>query len=73
LSNAYTEDELGGEKRTYSNGPVSRALCRRGFSLLRNKPALIEKAQEIYKMIKKDIPAVSLTTTAISASAIVVG
>lgn len=56
LSDAYTEDELGGEKRVYMKftpkvAPVKVAV----FPLLKNKPQLVEKAREIYGMIKKDL------------------
>jgi len=55
LSDAYTEDELGGEKRIYLKfvpavAPVKVAV----FPLLKNKPQLIEKAQEVYKNLKKE-------------------
>jgi glycyl-tRNA synthetase len=58
LSDAYTEDELGGEKRTYlrlapSVAPYKVAV----FPLLKNKPQLVEKAEAIYREIKKAIPA----------------
>jgi glycyl-tRNA synthetase len=58
LTDAYTEDELGGEKRIYlklspSVAPFKVAV----FPLLRNKPQLVEKAQQIFKSIKKEIPA----------------
>ncbi len=58
LCDAYTEDEMGGEKRTYlklapSVSPYKVAV----FPLLRNKPELVKKAQEIFNMIKKEIPA----------------
>jgi glycyl-tRNA synthetase len=54
LSDAYTEDEIGGEKRTYlklapSVAPVRVAV----FPLLKNKPVLVDKAKEIYSMLKK--------------------
>ncbi len=57
LSNAYTEDEVDGEKRIYlkltpSVAPYKVAV----FPLLKNKPQLVEKAEEIYKMLKKEIP-----------------
>jgi glycyl-tRNA synthetase len=57
LADAYKEDELGGEKRVYlklapSIAPYKVAV----FPLLRNKPQLVEKAQEIYRAIKKVIP-----------------
>ncbi len=60
LSDAYTEDELGGEgeKRVYLKfspkvAPVKVAV----FPLLKNKPLLVEKAREVYQMIRKEIPA----------------
>ncbi len=58
LADAYDEDEMGGEKRIVlrfapNMAPVKVAV----FPLLRNKPQLVEKAREIYKMIKKVIPA----------------
>jgi len=59
LSSAYKEDELGGEKRVYLKfvpkmAPVKVAV----FPLLKNKPELVEKAREIYKIIKKEFGAV---------------
>lgn len=58
LSSAHTEDEMSGEKRAYLKlspavAPVKAAV----FPLLRNKPALVEKAREIFRMVKKEIPA----------------
>jgi glycyl-tRNA synthetase len=60
LCTAYTEDELGGEKRSYlrlapSVAPYKVAV----FPLLRNKPQLVEKAEEIFKMLRKEIPGVT--------------
>lgn len=57
LSSAYTEDELGGETRTYLKlspriAPVKAAV----FPLMKNKPELVEKAREIYLALKKEIP-----------------
>ena len=57
LASAYTEDELGGEVRTYLKlasaiAPVKAAV----FPLLKNKPQLVEKAREVYSMLKKDTP-----------------
>jgi glycyl-tRNA synthetase len=57
LASAYTEDELGGEPRTYlklakSIAPVKAAV----FPLLKNKPELVAKAREVYAMLKKEIP-----------------
>ncbi len=59
LSEAYTEDELGGEKRVYMKfspkiAPVKVAV----FPLLKNKPQLVEKAREIYMQLRKDIDGV---------------
>lgn len=59
LCDAYTEDELGGETRTYLKlspklAPVKVAV----FPLLKNKPQLVEKAREIYKILKKEFGAV---------------
>jgi glycyl-tRNA synthetase len=59
LAEAYTEDELGGEARTYLKfnsavAPVKAAV----FPLLKNKPELVAKAREVYAALKKDIPQV---------------
>jgi len=55
LASAYTEDELGGEKRTYLKlnpdiAPVKAAV----FPLLKNKPELVAKAREVYEQLKKE-------------------
>jgi len=57
LASAYTEDDLGGETRTYlkfnkSIAPIKAAV----FPLLKNKPELVAKAREIYMALKKQIP-----------------
>lgn len=57
LVNAYTEDEMNGEVRSYLKfnyqiAPIKLAV----FPLLKNKPELVSKAREIYSKIKKDIP-----------------
>ena len=57
LASAYTEDELGGEPRTYLKfnsavAPIKAAV----FPLLKNKPELVAKAREVYAMLKKFIP-----------------
>ncbi|MDQ3077190.1 MAG: glycine--tRNA ligase [bacterium] len=59
LADAYTEDELGGEKRVFLKlsptiAPVKVAV----FPLLKNKPALIEKAREVFTNLKKTITGV---------------
>lgn len=56
MSDAYTEDEIGGEKRVYLKfspkvAPVKVAV----FPLLKNKPQLVEKAKEVYASLKKEI------------------
>lgn len=59
ISDAYAEDEVGGEKRVYlkfapSVAPIKIAV----FPLLKNKPALVEKAREVYADLKKQFGAV---------------
>jgi len=59
LTDAYTEDELGGEARTYlafkkSIAPVKAAV----FPLVKNKPELVGKAQEVFKKVQSVIPQV---------------
>jgi glycyl-tRNA synthetase len=59
ISDAYREDDLGGENRVYlalhpTLAPVKIAV----FPLLKNKPELVEKAREIYKLLKKEFGAV---------------
>jgi len=59
LCDAYTEDELGGETRTYLKlkpkiAPVTVAV----FPLLKNKPELVTKAKEIYQILKKEFNSV---------------
>lgn len=55
LTNAYTEDEMGGEKRVYLKfspkvAPVKIAV----FPLLKNKENLVTKAREIFKTLKSE-------------------
>jgi glycyl-tRNA synthetase len=59
LSDAYTEDMMNDEVRAYlkftpSVAPVKVAV----FPLLKNKPALIDKARAVYKDLKKEFGAV---------------
>lgn len=57
LLSAYTEDDLGGERRTYLKLPKEIAPVRVAiFPLLKNKPELVEKAREVYKSLKKEFP-----------------
>ena len=57
LSDAYTEEEMNGENRVVMKfspkiAPVKVAI----FPLLKNKPVLVEKAKEIFEMIRTEIP-----------------
>ena len=59
LLSAYTEDEMSGEKREYLKfkpliAPVKVAV----FPLLKNRTELVEKAREIYKILKKEFKSV---------------
>lgn len=54
LCTAYTEDEINGEKRIYLKLPNHLAPVKVAVSpLLKNKPELVEKAREVYAMLKK--------------------
>ncbi len=59
LSDAYTEDKMNDEVRSYLKfapkiAPVKVAV----FPLMKNKPQLVEKAREIYGSLKKEFGAV---------------
>lgn len=55
LLSAYTEDEMGGETRTYLKLPSHLAPYRVAVSpLLKNKPGLVEKARGVFKMLKSE-------------------
>ncbi|MFA7216604.1 MAG: glycine--tRNA ligase [Candidatus Paceibacterota bacterium] len=59
LVSSYREDEMNGEVRSYlafkpSIAPIKVAV----FPLLKNKPELVEKAREIYKILKKEFSSV---------------
>ncbi len=57
LASVYTEDQLGGEVRTYLKfNPAVAPIKAAVFPLLKNKPELVAKAREVYLMLKKDIP-----------------
>ncbi len=59
LTAAYTEDEINGEKRVYLKLPAHLAPVKVAVSpLLKNKPELVAKAQEVYAMLKKEFGAV---------------
>ncbi len=54
LSTAYTEDEVNGEKRLVLKLPENLAPYRFCVSpLLKNKPELVEKAKEVYNLLRK--------------------
>jgi glycyl-tRNA synthetase len=54
LCEAYTEDEMNGEVRSYLKLPVHLAPYRAAVSpLLKNKPELVAKAREVFAPLKK--------------------
>ncbi len=56
LTAAYTEDEVNGEKRVFLKLPGHLAPVRVAVSpLLKNKPELVEKAKEVYDILKKEL------------------
>ena len=52
LCSAYTIDEVEGENVPYFDFIKSCSDQSRNFPLVKNKPALVERAQEIYKPCK---------------------
>lgn len=59
ISDAYTVDEVNGEKRTFLKFPAHLAPVKIAvFPLLKNKPELVSKAREVYVMLKKEFGAV---------------
>lgn len=55
LCDAYAEDEMNGEKRELLKlSPTIAPVLVAVFPLLRNKPKLVEKAREVYAMLKKE-------------------
>lgn len=55
LVSAYAVDEQNGEKRSYLKLPNHLAPVKVAVSpLLKNKPELVEKAREVYTMLKKE-------------------
>ena len=60
LGSAYTEDELGGETRSYLKlSPKVAPTLVAVFPLLKNKPLLVGKAREVYGMLRKEFGRVS--------------
>lgn len=55
LCEAYTEDEMGDSPRVFLKLPKHLAPYRVAVSpLLKNKPQLVEKAREVFTMLKKE-------------------
>ncbi len=55
LAEAYREDEMNGEVRTYLKLPIHLAPYRAAVSpLLKNKPELVAKAREVFMMLKAE-------------------
>ncbi|MDB5163706.1 MAG: glycyl tRNA synthetase [Candidatus Saccharibacteria bacterium] len=60
LANAYTVDEVNGEKRIYLKLPAQLAPIKVAvFPLLKNKPELTERAREVYRGLVKEFGAVT--------------
>lgn len=54
ISEAYREDEVNGEKRVYLKFPEHLAPIRFAVSpLLKNKSELVDKAKEVFSLLKK--------------------
>lgn len=57
LTSAYAEDEQKGEKRVFLKLPEHMAPVKLAvFPLLKNKPQLVKKAREVYKLLKGTTP-----------------
>ncbi len=55
LTEFYDEDELGGEKRVVLRLPGNLAPIKAAvFPLLKNKPELVAKAEEVFAVLKKE-------------------
>lgn len=64
LCNAYSVDEINGEKRTFLKFPNHLAPVKVAvLPLAKNKPELTRKAREIYDKLKKEISAVMWVDT----------
>jgi glycyl-tRNA synthetase len=56
LTEFYDEDELGGERRVVLRLPKTLAPIKAAvFPLLKNKPELVAKAREVYKVLSKEM------------------
>lgn len=59
ICKAYTVDNLGDEERIVLKFPPKLAPIKAAvFPLLKNKPELVEKAREVYRLLKTAIPQV---------------
>jgi glycyl-tRNA synthetase len=57
LTDAYSEDTVGDEKRVYLKlSPKIAPVLIAVSPLLKNKPQLVDKAREVYSMLKKEFP-----------------
>jgi glycyl-tRNA synthetase len=60
MSKAYTEDTLGDESRVLLKFPPHLAPIKAAvFPLLKNKPELVAKAEEVFMLLKKEVPQVA--------------
>jgi len=60
LANAYSIDELHGEKRVFLKLPKHLAPVKAAVSpLLKNKSELVGKAREVYELVQKELGAVT--------------
>ena len=58
MSEFYDEDELGGDKRVVMRFPKKLAPIKVAvFPLLKNKPQLVEKAEEVFALLSKEMRA----------------
>jgi glycyl-tRNA synthetase len=64
LCNAYTEDEVNGEKRILLKLPAQLAPVKVAvLPLVKNKPELVTKARQVYSMLMKELGAVMWVDT----------
>jgi glycyl-tRNA synthetase len=60
LAKSYTEDDLGGEVRAFLRFPPHLAPVKAAvFPLLKNKPELVAKAEEVFASLKQAVPQVA--------------
>jgi glycyl-tRNA synthetase len=64
LSNSYSFDEQNGEKRVFLKLPKHLAPVKAAvLPLVKNKPEIVDKAREVYKILKKELGAVMWVDT----------